>query len=137
MGNTWTFRSNYERVQAQRLIDNDIYFEYEEHRVEYQDPILNGQCHACGSDQVSKNRYYIPDFYFPETKIYIETKGKFDLEGRHKMKEVCWSNKNIKIVFMRDNYLTKKHKMKYSRWCEIQDIECAVGDIPLHWCREI
>jgi hypothetical protein len=130
------YRSKYERRQAERLIKNGIVFEYETKVLEYLDPISNGECANCGSSDVSAGRLYTPDFYFPATGIYVETKGLFDQQSRRKMKNIAEQlSEDIRMVFQRDNWLTKKHSMNYSRWCELNGLECAIGDVPLEWTR--
>jgi hypothetical protein len=132
--NIWTFRSKYEWEQATRLVANDIFFAYENEQISFLDDVYNSVCLSCGGTDVGSQRVYNPDFYFPATQVYVETKGRFDEKSRRKMKNVCMqSEKDIRIVFMYDNYLTKKKSMRYTRWCELNDIQCAVGDIPLEW----
>ena len=131
----WVFRSQYERNQATRLIENGIVFEYEEETVPYYEELKNGICFSCNSGAVGVQRQYTPDFFIPETQVFIETKGKFDSRGRTKMKNVCTQSEyDIRMVFMRDNWLTRKHKMNYSRWCDLNEVQYAIGDIPLSWC---
>ena len=85
---------------------------------------------------MGKNRIYKPEFYFPDTGVYVETKGKFDASTRTKMREVCkQSSLEIRMVFMRNNWLTRKHKMTYGRWCDLHDIQWAVGYIPIEWTK--
>ena len=129
------FKSNYEAQQAFRLMENSIKFEYEAFSIPYEQPVRSGECKNCGDTEVVKHRVYTPDFYFPEYGIIVETKGKFDAPGRGIIENVLNSSDNIdlRMVFMRDNYLTKRKSMKYSRWCEIRGIPYAVGDIPLEW----
>lgn len=130
------YRSEYERRQAKRLESNKIEFEYEKEQLAFNEEVLGGVCGDCGSKAIRKHRKYTPDFYFPKTDIFVETKGKFDSASRTKMKNVIeQSGKDVRMVFMRDNYLTRKHKMTYSRWCEINNIKYSVGDIPLEWGR--
>ena len=134
---SWVFRSEYERKQAIRLIKNDVFFLYEELEVGFLSDIRNAECLNCGSVSVGKHRVYVPDFWFPETNIIVETKGKFDAPSRTKMKEVCeQSSWDIRMVFMRDNWLTRKHKMTYGRWCDLHDIPWAIGDIPIEWGKK-
>ena len=131
------YRSEYERKQAKRLVRNKINFKYENEQLDFNEKVVGGVCKECGSKDVCKFRKYTPDFYFPDTNIFVETKGKFDSVSRTKMKNVIeQSGRDVRLVFMRDNYLTRKHKMKYSRWCEINNIKYSVGDIPLEWGRE-
>jgi hypothetical protein len=131
---TYVFRSKYEYSQALRLIEHGIRFTYEEKALTYIDKVVGGLCLACGSETVGKTRTYTPDFYLSDTGIIVETKGRFLSSDRSKMKEICaTSGHDIRMVFMADNWLTKRHKMNYSRWCDINGIEYAIGDIPLEW----
>ena len=128
------YKSRYEFNQAVRLEKNGINFEYEPMQFNWVQPLINGVCTRCDSEDVVKLRKYTPDFWFPKSKIFVETKGKFTPENRTAMAEICkQSPHEIRMVFMTDNWLTKKHGMRYSRWCELNGIECAIGSIPLEW----
>ena len=128
------FRSKYEQNQAAILINEGINFEYETVSMFYTQVVNKGECKDCGGTRVVKVRSYTPDFWFPESKIFVETKGKFTPENRTKMKDITeQSEHDIRMVFMADNWLTRKHGMRYSRWCELNDIQFAVGNIPLSW----
>lgn len=128
------YRSEYERRQAKRLDKLGIKFQYEEISMEYLQDQSKAVCTTCGGHNIAITRSYTPDFYFPDKKLFVETKGRFTAPDRTKMKLVCQqSDDDIRIVFMRENWLTKKHKMSYSRWCEINNIQYAMGDIPLEW----
>lgn len=130
------YRSKYELGNAARLLAEGVSFEYEAHEIKFLSEIRNAECLDCGSTGVGKHRIYTPDFYFPDTRIYVETKGKFDAATRTKMREVCeQSTLDIRMVFMRNNWLTRKHKMTYGRWCDLHGIKWAVGDIPIEWTR--
>ena len=66
-------------------------------------------------------KVYIPDFIVYDkygNKIYIEAKGRFTSSDRTKMVKVKENNpdKDIRIVFMQDNYLTKKKLKRYTQW---------------------
>ena len=134
----YAFKSKYEIRQALWLAKHGVKFEYETIQLRYTEPVRSGECLECGAGDVVKHRLYTPDFYFPETGIIVETKGKFDAPGRSIIQNVLDSHPDIdlRIVFQRDNYLTKKKKMKYSRWCELRDIQYAVGNIPIEWFKE-
>lgn len=129
-----SYRSQYEWRQAVRLTKLGAEFEYESKELSYESAVYNSHCRNCGSDDVCSNRIYTPDFFLPKSGIYVETKGKFDGPTRTKMLEVLKSREeDIRMVFMRDNYLTRKKSMTYSRWCELNDVKYAVGDIPVEW----
>lgn len=128
------FRSDYERRQARRLDKSGVKWEYETRQLDFSELINGGYCPVCGSDHVLKDRKYTPDFYFPDTGIFVETKGRLDVDDRKKMIDVCsQSEEDIRMVFMSDNLLRRGGKMRYSRWAELKGIEYAIGDIPLEW----
>ena len=132
----WVMRSQYELNQANRLAENEIFFLYEAEQIAYNAEVYNAVCNTCGSSDCVSARLYTPDFYFPATKIFAETKGRFDQPSRKKMKAVCTqSEHDVRMVFMADNYLTQKKSMSYTRWCTLNGINAAVGDIPLEWGR--
>ena len=91
-------------------------------------------CGECGSKQCEKERWYTPDFFL-ESGIILEVKGKFTAANRKKHKAVkeLHPEMDIRMVFMRDNWLTKGHTIKYSGWCEQEDIKYAIGRIPAEW----
>jgi hypothetical protein len=131
------YKSNYEYNQAQKLEEAGINFEYEAHSLGYYDSVTNGVCLDCNSSNLGVRRSYTPDFYFPESNLYVETKGKFDRDNRRKMIAICEeSDVEIRMVFMRDNWLTRKHGLKYSTWCERYNIAYAIVDIPLKWVKK-
>ena len=128
------YKSRYEYNQAVRLEKNSITFEYEEHKLLWEQAIGGGSCPSCGSSEVVKRRSYTPDFWFPKSGIFVETKGRFTSENRTFMEQIIQqSEQEIRMVFMSDNYCTKKKGMRYSRWCELKGIEYAIGSIPLEW----
>lgn len=64
-------------------------------------------------------RTYIPDFKTGRSNIFLEAKGKLDLETRKKMIWFRDSNPNIRIIFLfqnPDNKITKRSKTTYAMW---------------------
>lgn len=64
-------------------------------------------------------RTYIPDFKTGRSNIYIEAKGKLDLETRKKMIWFRDSNPGIRVIFLfmnPDNKITKRSKTTYAMW---------------------
>lgn len=132
----YVFRSEYERRQARRLELHGVVYEYEKRQLRFSEPIQGGVCPQCGSNEVRKGRLYTPDFYFPETGIFVETKGRFTSADRTKMINVIKDSlEDVRMVFMADNLVRRGGKMRYSRWAELKGIQYAVGDIPLEWCK--
>lgn len=73
--------------------------------------------------EVRETRSYLPDIVIGD-KIF-ELKGRFTLFDRKKMKLVVEQNpdKDITMVFQRDNPIRKGSKTKYSDWCNKNNIK--------------
>ncbi len=121
------FRSGFEKKGADNLTKRKVKFTYEKDRIPYVIP-------------ASKHNY-CPDFILDSNDIVLEFKGKFDAATRRKMALVIEQNPNrdIRMVFMRDNKISKTSKTKYSDWCEARGIKCHVsvlGEVPEAWVKE-
>lgn len=119
-------RSGFEAKVAKSLQDLGIPFGYETEKIKYTQPAT------------VKN--YLPDFIVKGSFI-IEGKGRFTASDRKKMILVIRQNpdRDIRILFQRDNYLRKGSKTRYTDWCAKHGIKCAVsasGVIPYEWVRE-
>ena len=71
--------------------------------------------------QPEKERTYIPDFRTGKKKLYLEAKGKLDLDTRQKMVWFRDSNPDVTIIFLfmnPDNKITKRSKTTYAKWAE-------------------
>jgi len=103
------FKSKFEATFAALLDKEKLPFEYEPDKLSY---ILNLE--------------YTPDWKVGG--IYIETKGKFDYDSRRKMLAVVTQHpdKDIRLVFMRNNKLGKGSKMTYGGWCDRHNIPWSV-----------
>ena len=115
------FRSQFESNIARKLVERGISFEYEKQRVVY----------------IPKPRTYTPDFYFPETDVYVETKGYLDKGDRVKMILVKEQNPDmdIRFVFIRaSNKIYKGSKTTYGSWATKHGFQWAEGSIPEEWC---
>ena len=69
--------------------------------------------------QPEKERTYIPDFKTGRRKIYLEAKGKLDLDTRQKMVWFKETNPDVTIVFLfmnPDNKINKRSKTTYAKW---------------------
>lgn len=69
--------------------------------------------------QPAVERKYIPDFKMGNAKVYIEAKGKLDLETRKKMLWFKESNPDIHIIFLfmnPDVKIRKGSKTTYGDW---------------------
>ncbi len=116
-------RSGFEKKVAQKLLERKADFTYESEKIKYEVP--------------SSTHVYTPDFRLA-SGIYIEAKGRFDLEARKKMELVVEQHPelDIRMLFMRDNLINKKAKTTYSGWCDKRGIKCHVspsGEVPDEW----
>lgn len=88
----------------------------------------------------AKQRNYIPDFVLPNG-IIVECKGRLDRDTREKMALVIEQNpdKDIRLLFMRNNKISKVSNTKYSDWCDKRNIKYAIseqGTVPESWIAE-
>ena len=70
-------------------------------------------------DYVPKIRNYTPDFYLPESKIYIETKGRLTTNDRvkHLLIKEQHPDLDIRFVFVNaNNKISRTSKTTYANW---------------------
>lgn len=82
-------------------------------------------------------RTYTPDFYTGKKNVYIEAKGKLDLETRKKMIWFRDSNPHIRIIFLfqnASNKLTKRSKTTYGEWATANNFDWL--DFRKDWVHE-
>lgn len=120
------FKSGFEAKGAAYLEALGIPVLYETQKIKYRVP--------------PKDRNYIPDFTLPNG-IICEFKGKLDRDTREKMALVIEQNpdKDIRLLFMRNNKISKVSNTKYSDWCEKRSIKYHVseqGNVPREWLDE-
>lgn len=117
------FRSGFEQKVAKSITTYGATYTYEKDKIQYIIP-------------ASKHNY-LPDFKL-ENGIYIEAKGKWDASSRKKMVLAIEQNpdKDIRMLFMRDNTISKNSKTKYSDFCDKRGIKyhvSATGEVPEAW----
>lgn len=135
------YRSGLEAKVAAYLKKQGIRYEYEPHKISFQKQVPNGFCSDCGGDSVRTPHTYLPDFFLPDFGFYIEVKGKFTPDGRNKIRAIleCHPDLDLRMLFQRDNWLSKKHHMKYSDWCNRNDILfhiSSLGEVPEEWINK-
>lgn len=119
------FRSGFEEKLYDELVGSGVPVEYEQVTVPYTRP--------------AKKRKYLADLSFKKSNILIEAKGRLTKEGRDKLIDIKRSNPDLdlRIVFQRDNKLTRRSRTKYSQWAEKQGIPWAIGRVPQEWIDDI
>ena len=116
------YRSKFDLELAIVLANNKVKFEYESKKFLY----------------VPKVRTYTPDFYLPDTNIFIEAKGHLDKADRVKMVLVKDQHKDldIRFVFMNArNRIYRGSKTTYADWCNRYDFVWAEKTIPTEWFK--
>jgi Phage endonuclease I len=111
------YASGFESRVAKSLEERKVKYLYEPEKIEYM-----------------KLHTYTPDFKLPNG-IYIETKGRFMPQDRskHLLVKAQHPDLDIRFVFMRDQYLNKGAKTKYSDWCAKYHYKYSIGGIPDEW----
>jgi len=77
---------------------------------------------------------YSPDWTLP-SGVILEAKGKFDYDSRRKMLAVKTAHpeRDIRMLFMRNNKLGKGSKMRYGEWCDKHGFPWSVyPDLPVN-----
>lgn len=128
--------STFEDTIIQDLKDRGIEYEYEPETFKYDRKVRGATCAECGSKVVFVSRRYTPDIRLKAGGVWVEAKGKFTPENRAKMEDFFHGHPEIdlRFLFMRDNWLTNKHKTKYSDWAKKLGIKYAIGtSVPQEW----
>ena len=87
-------------------------------------------------DNVPKIRNYTPDFYLPESKIYIETKGRLTTNDRvkHLLIKDQYPDLDIRFVFVNaNNKISRTSKTTYANWCDRHKFLWAESLVPMEW----
>lgn len=85
-----------------------------------------------------KGHHYTPDFLLPNG-VYIETKGLFTSEDRHKHEYVKAQHPGVDIRFVFSNAnakIAKKSPTSYAKWCDDRGFKWAHKVIPVEWLEE-
>ena len=114
------YRSKFEVKVAADLGKRKVDFQYEKVSFDY----------------VPKIRNYTPDFYLPESKIYIETKGRLTTNDRvkHLLIKDQYPDLDIRFVFVNaNNKISRTSKTTYADWCDRHKFLWAESLVPMEW----
>ena len=117
------YRSKFEVKVAADLGKRKVDFQYEKVSFDY----------------VPKIRNYTPDFYLPESKIYIETKGRLTTNDRvkHLLIKDQYPDLDIRFVFVNaNNKISRTSKTTYANWCDRHKFLWAESLVPMEWFNE-
>ena len=117
------YRSQFELSLARSLKEKNIPFEYEKQKLTY----------------IPDPKTYTPDFYLPDTNIYVEAKGELSKPDRVKMILIKKQHPDldIRFVFMNTrNKIYRGSKTTYADWCNRHGFQWAEKNIPTEWLRK-
>ena len=128
-------RSKYEKRIASELDALGVKYEYESHSYNYFIKVPNAKCEDCGGNSYRQG-YYTPDFFL-SNGVIVETKGRFTAQDRAKMVAVkeLHPDLDLRLLFMRDNKLSKWSKTRYSTWAVANGFSYTIGSIPEDWTK--
>ena len=112
------FRSGLEERLAKSLDKQNIPYLYECQKFDY----------------VTASKY-TPDFFLPNG-VVLEAKGFFAPQDRRKIKAIKEQHPDLdlRLVFQRNNLLSKKSKSTYGDWADKLGIPwCIYPNIPTDW----
>ena len=95
-----------------------------------------GRCDGCGGKSFTQTQRYTPDFFL-SSGVVVEAKGRLTAANRSKYKAFVeqYPEVEFRLLFQRDNPISKASKTKYSDWCNANGIEYSVGvEVPDEWC---
>jgi len=127
-------RSGLEDRVIADLEKRGIPYGYETKTFKFPRRVHRGLCGACGSKDVSVEREYTPDLEVGG--FWVEIKGKLTGEIRSRMEDFlkAYPGIDLRFLFQRDNWITKKHKARYSDWCTKLGLKYYVGEeVPEEW----
>jgi DUF4097 and DUF4098 domain-containing protein YvlB len=122
-------RSGYEAKVRKSLESRGVDYEYEKDVLPYIVPQSTHKYHADFTVKCESGH-----------TLYIESKGNFTAADRKKMKLVIEQHpdKDIRMLFMRNNKIQRNSKTTYGMWCDKHGIKWAVsstGHAPDSWIR--
>ena len=116
------FRSHYEAFIAARLKNGGWRYAYEPKTIKYIKP--------------EQHCSYLPDFYLPDTDIYIEAKGLFSSNDRKKHLLIQEQHPEFDIRFVFQNSklpINSRSKTTCGQWCDKHNFKWAHKVIPEEW----
>lgn len=131
-------RSKFEKRVMRDMDARGIRYDYEKQAFSIKVPVVNGACAKCSSEIVYQCGVYTIDWYVHrpgKSGLWVEGKGTLDNLAKRRLKALVASHPGVQfhLLLMRDNWLTKKHKHRYTDWARNVGLKVAVGRIPEEW----
>lgn len=119
---------------AEDLHERGVKFTYESESFNWVEELPRAFCGTCGTKRCFVHRSYTPDLFL-SSGIILEIKGNFTSHDRKIAAAMKTQHPelDIRMVFQRDNWLTRRRKTKYSDWCDSKGIKYCVGKVPEEW----
>lgn len=127
-GLKYGYRSGLEEKTSKQIEEAGLEVDYENHKISYTIP--------------ARNSTYTPDFRLPKKGggfFYVETKGRWVTEDRHKHLLIRDQHPDIDIRFVFSNANAKLYKgspTSYAMYCERHGFVWANKTIPDDWLHE-
>lgn len=131
------YRSGYEAKIREDLDRREVAYDYEKYKYSLWLKGLHHVCDKCGSKYTSKAVTYTPDFSFG-AKLRVEAKGKLTARDRKLALAMKAQRPDVdyKMMFQRDNRLSKTSVTKYSDWATKNGIDYVIGtSVPQEWLK--
>jgi len=126
--------SKLEDTIIQNLEERGVEFKYEPVTFDYLRVVRGATCSECNGSHCRIRRRYTPDLAIGT--FFVEIKGKLDSATRSRMEAFHEGRPEIDLryIFQRDNWLTSKHKNKYSDWAKKLGVKYHIGqEVPEEW----
>lgn len=123
-------------------------YAYEAEELEWLETLPRAECQKCGSKGATRKRVYIPDLSAANPSMagtsftlsgIVELKGRLTADDRKTLKgaKAAHPGREIRILFQRDNWMTRKKARRYSDWARQNGFEYAIGrEIPDSWLTQ-
>ena len=134
------FRSGLEYEVAKILDENNIEYQYEPIKLDYEEKTSykKFKCMECGCKDILQERKYTPDFLLVKSGKILEVKGRFVMADRKKILAVLKHNPDLNFTMVFQNHrakISRMSKQTYMTWCNKHGVDwVSVGNLAL-WSK--
>jgi hypothetical protein len=125
------FRSRFEASIANTLMEAGVDW----------DPDRDYEATTYRVEIPARQSRYTPEFSWPDKKIIIEVKGRFQT-AQERQKYILFAEQHpeyeLRFVFMRKNTpIYPKSKTTCEKWAIDHGFKYTIGEIPVEWIKEL